>query len=135
MFDRITSKSDRALTSSEKRSFNVTPQEDPVLLALAQDTPGRVVVTSSAILAALMCCTRSVYSWDLIVTKRGNTIFLDKRSGGPLDFLTVNENATEPPVDGGEKDINSPQALASEATNINRHYSECILKEVWILLW
>lgn len=57
-------------------------------------------------------------------------MYLDKRPGGSLDYLTVNENATEPPVDGGDKDINSPQALSSEATNINRHYLQCVLKEV-----
>ena len=31
------------------------------------------------ILATLMSCTRSVYSWDIIVQKVGNKLFFDKR--------------------------------------------------------
>lgn len=73
-----------------------------------------------------MCSCKSFYSWDAIITKHGDKLYLDKRNGGPLDFVTVNENATEPPVDGADNEmtINSPQALAHEATTINRHFKK-----------
>ncbi len=47
------------------------------VLQLAKTT-GNVFATD-AILATLMCCTRSTYSWDIIIQKIGNKIFLDKR--------------------------------------------------------
>lgn len=34
---------------------------------------------TDAILATLMCCTRSVNSWDIIVQRVGNKLFFDKR--------------------------------------------------------
>ncbi len=50
---------------------------------------------TDAILVALMCCKSSVYSWDVVVTRAGDKLFFDKRDGGPLDLLTVNETVTE----------------------------------------
>lgn len=41
-------------------------------------TQGNVFATD-AILATLMCCTRSVNSWDIIVQRVGNKLFFDKR--------------------------------------------------------
>ena len=37
------------------------------------------VFATDAILATLMCCTRSAYSWDIVVQKIGGKVFLDKR--------------------------------------------------------
>lgn len=48
-----------------------------VFLQLAK-TQGNVFATD-AILATLMCCTRSVNSWDIIVQRVGNKLFFDKR--------------------------------------------------------
>lgn len=41
-------------------------------------TEGNVYATD-AILATLMCCTRSNYSWDIVIEKIGNKLFFDKR--------------------------------------------------------
>ena len=41
-------------------------------------TQGNVFATD-AILATLMCATRSVYSWDIVVQKVGKKLFFDKR--------------------------------------------------------
>lgn len=48
-----------------------------LFLQLAK-TQGNVFATD-AILATLMCCTRSVNSWDIIVQRVGNKLFFDKR--------------------------------------------------------
>ena len=133
VYDRMNSKMEKPLSQTEKiKRNNVTASEDPILLQLAKDVEGKVVVTTDSVLAALMCSSRSFYSWDLIITKRDGCLFLDKRPGGPLDFVTVNENASEPPLDSGEKElnINAPQSLAYEATHINRHFPEFIVKQV-----
>jgi translation initiation factor 3 subunit D len=71
-----------------------------------------------------MCAPRSVNSWDIILERRGNNLFLDKRDGGSFDFLTVNENAADPPADSDDPDnINSPSNLSLEATYINQNFS------------
>lgn len=54
---------------------------------LAQKGVGRVFATDS-LLTTLMCATRSVYSWDIIVERRGDFLFFDKRDGSNLDMLT-----------------------------------------------
>lgn len=49
-----------------------------VLFLQLAKTQGNVFATD-AILATLMCCTRSVNSWDIIVQRVGNKLFFDKR--------------------------------------------------------
>ena len=49
------------------------------------------IYTTDAILAQLMAAPRSVFSWDIIIQKVNNMIFLDKREGSTFDFLTVSE--------------------------------------------
>lgn len=64
-----------------------------LFLQLAK-TQGNVFATD-AILATLMCCTRSVNSWDIIVQRVGNKLFFDKRDnsdfGEPLRDLQTPE--------------------------------------------
>ncbi len=43
-----------------------------------------MVYTTDAILSVLMCAPRSVNSWDIMIVREGNSLFLDKREGGPL---------------------------------------------------
>lgn len=87
------------------------------------------VFATDAILATLMCCTRSVYSWDIVVQRVGNKLFFDKRDDSEFDLLSVSETATEPPQDEGNS-INSPRNLALEATFINHNFSQQVLRMV-----
>jgi len=79
-----------------------------------------------------------VYPWDIVIVREGNTLFFDKRDGGPFDSVTVNENAGDPPQDTpapntnnpAEKNatqeqpsINSATSLSLEATYINQNFS------------
>lgn len=82
---------------------------------------------TDAVLAHLMASPRSVYPWDIVVQRVGNTLFFDKRDNSQFDFLTVNETATEtPPADDAES-INHPDKLSVEATAINQNFSQQIL--------
>jgi translation initiation factor 3 subunit D len=75
-----------------------------------------------------MCAPRSVNSWDLILDRRGDQLFLDKREGGPFDYITVNENAADPPADSDDpNNINSPASLSLEATYINQNFSSQVI--------
>jgi translation initiation factor 3 subunit D len=106
----------------------VTTTDDPIIRQLSK-TEGNVFATD-AILAALMCATRSVISWDIVVQRVGNKLFFDKRDESEFDLLTVNETAAEPPYyhEDGTNSINWPRNLALEATFINHNFSQQVLK-------
>lgn len=42
------------------------------------------VFATDVILATLMTCGRSKYSWDIVVERVGNKVFLDKRDNSQL---------------------------------------------------
>merc|ERR1712050_588957 len=94
---------------------------------LVKAEPDANVFVTDAILATLMCASRSAYSWDIVVQKIGGKVFLDKRDNTEFDLLTVSETAAEPPQDEGSS-LNSPRNLALEATFINHNFSQQVLK-------
>lgn len=57
---------------------------------------------TDSIITTIMCAAKSVYSWDVVVTRVGDKLFFDKREGSTLDLLTVNETAPEQVKDSGE---------------------------------
>lgn len=127
---------ERKLQSLERAAYNVTTSSDPVIQELADKDEATIFATSD-ILSMLMCSTRSVYSWDLIILRVGNKIYLDKRSDSSIDLVTVNENAADAPMEISEANnqnnnqqstpkpdvINTPSALALEATIINHNFA------------
>ena len=111
------------LQQLDRLVYNVTTSDDPVIQELADKGSGTVFATDS-IISLLMCATKSVIPWDIIINKRNGKIFLDKREGGPLDFVSVDENAAEAPSDSTDKDnINSAANLGYEATYINHNFN------------
>ncbi|XP_030562459.1 eukaryotic translation initiation factor 3 subunit D-2 [Drosophila novamexicana] len=123
--DRINVKNERPLQKID-RIINVPGTiDDPIIRRLSKSM-GNVFATDD-IIATLMCCTRSNYSWDIVIEKLGTKVFLDKRDNAQFDLLTVNETALEPPQDE-EGSINSPQSLSLEATLINHNFSQQVLK-------
>ena len=109
-----------------KRVFrNVTTSEDPVLRRLAAAGAAQVFATDG-ILSALMCAPRSVYGWDIIVTRDGGCTYLDKRDRSSFDLLTVNETAQDP-VPEEKESINGVEKLSQEATLINQNFSQQVL--------
>jgi translation initiation factor 3 subunit D len=116
---------ERRLAVQDRLFFNPTASEDPVIQELAQKDEASIFATDS-VLSMLMCAPRSVYPWDIVIVREGNKIFLDKREGSQIDYVSVNENATDPPLDvsEGNKDaINTPQALSMEASFINQNFA------------
>ncbi|KAF2468131.1 eukaryotic translation initiation factor 3 subunit D [Lindgomyces ingoldianus] len=113
--------SERKLNVLERAAYNVTTSSDPIMQELAEKDEATIFATDN-ILSMLMCATKSVYSWDLVITRRGNKVFIDKRDSSNLDMVTVNENATDAPLEiseGNKDSMNSPGALMLEATHIN----------------
>lgn len=111
----------RKLTVMERAAYNVTTSDDPIIQDLAERDEASIFTTDN-ILSMLMCAPRSVYSWDLIMVKQGNKIFIDKREGTNIDRVTVNENAADAPMENNENNkdtLNSVGPLMDEATHIN----------------
>lgn len=132
---------ERKLQSLDRAAYNVTTSQDPVIQQMAKDDEATIFATSD-ILSMLMCSTRSVYSWDIVILKQGNKIFLDKRLDNTIDLVTVNENAADAPLEadapnapGGAQtgvkpdSINTPGNLAMEATMINHNFALQVVQE------
>ncbi|KAJ3273509.1 hypothetical protein HDV01_004429 [Terramyces sp. JEL0728] len=130
-YDKVSTKLPKKLAPTTKTFLNPTASDDSILKELAENETQKTIIATDTVLAALMCSPRSVYSWDIIISKKGNQLIFDKRSSGVLDYNTVNENAAETPVESTEKDtnINSHEALASEATQINRGFSQQVVND------
>ena len=120
-----TKPAERKLVVQDRLFFNPTTSEDPVIQQLAEKDEATIFATDS-ILSMLMCAPRSVYPWDIVIVREGNKLFFDKRDGSQLDFVSVNENAADPPLEtseGNKDSINAPQALSMEATFINQNFA------------
>ena len=135
-YDRTSVRFERPLQPRDRVHYNPTTSDDPVIHEIAErpDNKAQVFMTDS-ILALLMCSPRSVYPWDIVITKTDDgKMFFDKRANGPFDFVTVNENATEPPIELNDPAngpnpesnvrarINTPSALSLEATFVNENF-------------
>lgn len=121
----------RKLTVLDRAAYNVTTSSDPVIQELASRDEAQVFAADN-ILSMLMCSPRSVYSWDIILLKEGNKIYIDKREGSSLDMVTVNENAADAPLElseGNKDQINAPGALKEEATHINNIFPLQVVQE------
>jgi len=127
-YDRVTVKNQMPLKRINRIFHSVTTTDDPVIRKFCKEKDSPNVYATDSILATLMCCTRSNYSWDVIVQRIGDKIFFDKRDNNEFDLLTVSETAVEPPQDEGAS-INSPRNLALEATFINHNFSQQVLRQ------
>jgi translation initiation factor 3 subunit D len=121
-YDRITTKNQKPLEVNERTFHRVTTTDDPVIRKLT--SKGNVFGTD-AIISTLMCCTRSVHSWDIIVQRVGKKLFFDKRDDSSFDLLSVYETTQE---ELKEEGINSTGSLAIESTYINQNFSQQCLK-------
>ena len=121
-FDRLTPKLPAELQKTKLMHHRVTTSEDPTLCELAEKNAGNVLATGD-IVAAIMCAARSVYGWDLVVTKKDGKLFFDKSDEGNFDMLTVSETGQELITD--EKDnINGVPQLSAESTAADHDYSQ-----------
>ncbi|MCJ1324858.1 hypothetical protein MMC10_001520 [Thelotrema lepadinum] len=131
-FDKAPVKNtERKLNVKDRSVYNITTSSDPVIQDLAEKDEATIFATDS-ILSMLMCSPRSIYSWDIVITRHGNKLFLDKRDGSQIDMVSVNENAADAPLEAseGNKDpINFPAMLASEATAINELFVNEVVQE------
>ena len=127
IYDRVNVKNEKPLQRIDRIFHTVTTTDDPVIRKLVKSETKANVFVTDAILATLMCASRSAYSWDIVVQKIGGKIFLDKRDNTEFDLLTVSETSAEPPQEEGTN-LNSPRNLALEATFVNHNFSQQVLR-------
>lgn len=128
-FDRINTRNEKPLQIQDKVRYNISTSDDPIIQQMADSNKATIFATDS-ILSVLMCTTRSLNSWDMVLERRGNQLFLDKREGGPFDFITVNENAIDAPLDSDDApNINSAASLSLEATYINQNFTSQVIQD------
>lgn len=139
-WDKTVARAPKPLTKFDTTNFyNVSTSQDPVMEELitravpdmAADSV--LIACTDQVLSVLMAANRSVYSWDLVITRNGNTILIDKRDAAScIDFATVNENAQDPPSFDESVDpmtqINSPVKLGVEATGVGQNLSQLVLE-------
>jgi len=104
----------------------VSTSDDPIISDLAGKSAGNVYATD-AIIAVLMTATKSIYSWDLLFTRKGKDTFIDKRDDCWFDYVSVNENSSEPPADEADSMVNTVELLHKEATLITQNFSQQVL--------
>ncbi|KAF8341451.1 translation initiation factor eIF-3, subunit D [Cantharellus anzutake] len=127
-YDRITTKSEKPLQIMDRIRYNPTTSDDLVIQQLAVANTATIFATDN-ILSLLMCAPRSVYPWDIIIVHENGKLFFDKREGGPFDYITVNENASDPPLETDKDNINSPGSLSLEATYVDHNFSFQVVRE------
>lgn len=127
-YDRITPKTERPMKkTAADRNFATcagTTTDDPLIRELRHK--GQVFATDT-ILATLMCASRSVNPWDIIVRRIGDKLFFDRRDASEIDMVSVNETANDPPNEENTG-INDPRNLILEATYINKVFGQQCLK-------
>jgi translation initiation factor 3 subunit D len=133
--DRVTPKTERVLKRLTQVSQlnGATASKDPTMMKLGEENatknPNKVtVLTTDTTLAAIMCATRSVFGWDVVITKNGNTVTFDKRPRGCIDSCTVSETAQEA-ISDDKDNINGSMRLAEEATLMSAAYAAQVASE------
>ncbi len=82
-------------------------------------------VAPDYVAALLMAAPRTIVPWDVVVKRRANVIYLDKRPAAHLHLRLVNESSINAPFDdatapsSGDR-INTQFALAAELDTISR---------------
>jgi len=127
-FDRMTTRNEKTMRRFEDLNFfNVTTSDDPILTDFCQSEPDVSVIATDHVLACLVAAARSIYSWDLVISKLSGKLIIDKRDFSQVDFLSVNETAMEPPSNDDKDNINSAVKLSNESSCINQNFSQMVL--------
>ena len=98
-----------------------TASNDPIMESLKDRAS---VFITDTVLVTIMTMNRSVYPWDITVTKANGRIIFDKSEDSSLDQLSVNENNPEHMPDEDEPDYSpaNPKRLSEEALRINKTF-------------
>ena len=123
--DRVTPKFAAKLRRAGSRAAPVSVAADSILQGIAAAGEGDVFM-SDALLTVLMTAPRTVYPWDILISKKGDQLFFDRRAGSTLEYLTNGETAPDP-IQEDRDSNNGVQKLSAEATGVNQAFREQVL--------
>ena len=88
---------------------------------LANENKADIFATELAV-SAIMTAPKSLYSWDVVIKKYQDKLFIEKRDEeNILDFLTVNETSHDnQPVD--DESVNGVRQIMREALLIQNNF-------------
>ena len=93
--DRARTQRPITINKTEAEVFNVQTLSDPIFQRLAKENKADIFATELAA-SAIMTAPKSLYSWDVVIKRYQDKIFIDKRDDqNMLDFLTVNETSND----------------------------------------
>ena len=135
-YDRLTPRTERPLRPTRRPFVAASTASDDARLrgyaaaaaaSSSSSVKGTAFITDS-LLSVLMTAPRAVRGWDLVFTKKGNTLFIDKRRGSRADAPTVAESFVDaPPGDDPSLGIDSATSLSDEAAAAQRDLSQQVL--------
>jgi translation initiation factor 3 subunit D len=121
---QVTTSNPKVLNSKqvELKSQNFTTASSDPLFSTFRGSAN--VFITDTVLVTLMTMNRSVYPWDIQITKQAGLITFDKPEDSVIDHLTMNENNPEhmPDEEEPETSPNNPKRLSEEAQRVNRSF-------------
>jgi translation initiation factor 3 subunit D len=107
-------------------SAYVSTMDDDVMLRIAKENKADIF-TTEIVISTLMACQKSVYSWDILVQKYKDKVFMDIRDEpNILDLLTVNETTSDKSPNDDQSE-NGVRALMIEAKGVNDSFQNLSL--------
>ena len=101
--------------------------DDSTMKKLAADDEGDVFITD-LVLTVIMTAPRSVYAWDIAIIKNKNKLFVDRRSGSSLEYITNGETAPDPLMEDKDN-VNGIENLNAESTFVHQAFREQVLQK------
>lgn len=126
--DLLTDETQVTLQNNKRLHYTPTTLEDPIVHLLASQGEANIFAIDMVI-STLMCVTRSVYPWDILVSKNDGILYFDKRKTSPIELFTVDENKFPKTAGENKECINSPQNLSCEASIVNQNFRKLVLTQ------
>ena len=121
-FERVRVNKPRKIPAHEGSWTETSIIDDEIIQEVAREGKANVFISDEAA-AAIMCSTKTVYSWDVCIKKFKNMIFIDKRdeegAQNMLDMQTVAETALPDYTPIDDDTINGVRQLMKETAKIH----------------
>ena len=121
-FERVRVNKPRKIPAHEGTWTETSIIADDIIQEIAREGKANVFISDEAA-AAIMCSTKTVYSWDVCIKKFMGMIFIDKRdeegAQNMLDMQTVAETALPDYTPIDDDSINGVRQLMKETAKIH----------------
>lgn len=121
IYDTLNLRRAKMVVPSSTPEYTATASADPTMSSFAESKTANVYATE-AVISLLMAATSTVQSWDLLVRKTEDGLFIDKRPDSKVNTTIVHETGSDNlPTEADN--MNSAEALSNEATDLAHAFS------------